>query len=59
MLSMKKYYSSICIIIKNDHDLLPEWLEHYSRLGFDHIYLIDNETNPPHAKYLQRWINNG
>jgi hypothetical protein len=55
----KKYYSSVCIIIKNDHDLLTEWLEHSRRIGFEHVYLIDNGTNPPHRDSLQEFINNG
>jgi hypothetical protein len=58
-LPIKKYYSSVCLIVKNDHDLLPEWLEHYRRLGFDHIYLIDNGTTPPHREKLQGLIDSG
>ena len=55
----KKYYSSVCLVIKNDHDLLVEWLEHYQRIGFEHIYLIDNGTRPPHAEYLREYIQSG
>ena len=55
----KKYYSSVCMIIKNDHDLLPEWVEHYRRIGFNHIYLIDNGTSPPHQEYLREHIQSG
>ena len=32
----------ICAIAKNENDYINEWVNHYVKLGFDHIYLFDN-----------------
>jgi hypothetical protein len=55
----KKYYSSVCLLVKNDRDLLVEWLVHYRRLGFDHVYIIDNGTQPRLEGFLRDYIRNG
>lgn len=37
---------AVCAIIKDESDIL-EWLAHYILLGFDHIYVYDNNSEPP------------
>lgn len=39
----------LCTIIKGEHDYLEEWLEYNIKLGFDHIYLFDNDDIKPHV----------
>jgi hypothetical protein len=37
---------AICIMIKDDHDYIEEWLTHHRELGVDHFYFYDNESVP-------------
>jgi hypothetical protein len=39
---------AICLMIKNDHDYLQEWLDHHREIGFDRFYIYDNESDVPH-----------
>ena len=32
----------LCAIAKNENNYLKEWVEHHKALGFDHIFLFDN-----------------
>jgi len=34
----------VCGIIKNEAPYIREWIAHYLTLGFDHIYLYDNDS---------------
>lgn len=45
---LTKYYSSICLLAKNENDYINEWLEwHLNKLKFDHVYIYDNESSIP------------
>lgn len=33
----------ICALAKNEHLYINEWLEHYFKLGFDKIFIFDND----------------
>ena len=33
---------AVCALVKNENLYLREWVEHYIRIGFDKIYLLDN-----------------
>lgn len=37
-----KYYSSVCLLIRDENRYLDEWLLWYEEKGFDHIYIYDN-----------------
>ena len=37
---MKVY---LCALAKNEHDYINEWVAHYVKLGFDKIYIYDND----------------
>jgi hypothetical protein len=39
---------AICIMIKDDHSYIEEWLRHHRDLGVDHFYFYDNESTPPY-----------
>ena len=43
---VKKYYASVCVIAQNDVDLLEIFIPFYRHIGFEHIYLIDNNSIP-------------
>ena len=47
----------ICALAKNEHLYINEWVNHYAKLGFDKIYLYDNDDikNP---KYIGDYIEN-
>ena len=34
----------ICAIAKNEHLYINDWVKHHLSLGFDHIYLFDNDN---------------
>lgn len=55
----KKYYISLCLIIKGDHDYIREYLDYYFLLGFNHVYLTDNNSNPPLKDIIQDFIDKG
>jgi len=38
--------TAICIMIKNDHEYIEEWLTHHRNLGINHFYVYDNESTP-------------
>lgn len=35
----------VCAIAKNENNYINEWVNHYFKLGFDHIYLFDNNDS--------------
>lgn len=45
----------VCAIAKNEHLYINEWVKHYLDLGFDHIYLYDNDN--PKSDYIGCYIN--
>ena len=40
-------YSSICLLAKNENAYINEWLDWHLSIGFDHIYIYDNESDIP------------
>jgi hypothetical protein len=54
----KKYTTSIMIYVKNNVDLLQEWIEYHKKIGINHIYLIDG-TNPSIVTQLDKEIKDG
>ena len=45
----------VCALAKNEHLYINEWVKHYVNLGFDKIYLYDNDDN--NSKYIGNYIN--
>lgn len=48
-----KYLSSICLLIKNENQYLDEWISYHLSLGFDHLYIYDNGSNPSVASHIK------
>jgi hypothetical protein len=44
---MKKYYSAICLIIRDENDYLQEWIRHHISIGFEHFYIYDHNCKVP------------
>ena len=44
---------SLCVACKNENNYIREFIWHYKQLGFDHIFIIDNNDN----EYLEDVIN--
>ena len=38
-------YLSLCLITKDEHLYLPEWLDWHRKLGVEHFYIYDNGTH--------------
>lgn len=49
---------AFCIIIKNEHYYIEEWLEHHFKLGADRIFVFDNDENS-HREIVKPWIETG
>lgn len=41
----KKILTCVCAIAKNENHYIREWVEHYKNIGFDSIYLFDNNDS--------------
>lgn len=39
-------------VCRNERERLPEWLEHYRRLGIKHIFVVDNGSTDETKAYL-------
>ena len=37
-----KYYTAICLVIKDENRYLKEWIDWHVKLGFEHFYIYDN-----------------
>ena len=45
--------------IKNEGGSLAEWLEYHLRVGIEHFYLYDNNSNDGTRRVLQPYIDRG
>lgn len=52
------YNSSVCLLIKNENQYLKEWLDHYLSVGFDHIFIYDNNSDIPVKSIVKEWYSN-
>lgn len=51
---MKKYRSGIVAIAKDEQPYLLEWLAYHLAIGFDHIWVYDNESGTPLSRIISR-----
>ena len=42
-----KYYTSVCLLIRDENTYLEEWLKHYESIGVEHFYIYDNKSRIP------------
>ena len=50
------YELSIASVFKNEGHILKEWIEHYRFHGFDHIYLINDNSTDNFLQILEPYI---
>lgn len=53
------YYCSICLIVKDDHDYIREWIQYHLSIGIDHFYITDNGSEPPLDETIHDYIEHG
>jgi hypothetical protein len=49
---MAKYKAGIVAVAKDEHPYLLEWLAFHFAIGFDHIWVYDNESAPPLSRLI-------
>jgi hypothetical protein len=53
------HYLAILATFKNEAMILKEWVEHHKWQGFDHIYLINNNSDDNYKEVLKEFIKDG
>ena len=53
------FYVSICLIVRDEHRYIEEWLSYHRLIGIDHFYITDNKSQPPLQSILQPYIDQG
>ena len=48
---VKKYFLSLCAIIKNEIHII-EWINYYRKIGVEHFFIYDNESDIPLSETL-------
>lgn len=46
---------TICVIIKDEHDYIEEWIEHNINIGFDKIYIYEDSYSKSHVDILKKY----
>lgn len=54
MINKPKHNIVVCVIAKNEHLYINEWIGHYIKLGVDRVYLFDNDDSD--SKYIGNFI---
>lgn len=52
-------YLSLCCILKDENQYLPEWLDYHRKVGVEHFYLYDHESSVPVSRVLAQQITEG
>ena len=53
------YHATLCAIAKDEDPFLVEWTEFHLRLGFEHIYIFDNNSAVPIRGTLREFVSRG
>lgn len=54
-----KYETAICAIAKWEDEYLPEWIDHHLKLGFQHVFLVDNNDTDSVEDVLKEYVQRG
>lgn len=52
-----RYYLGLCAIARNETPFLREWVAHHYRIGFEKIYIYDNESLVPVREGVAEFYN--
>jgi len=55
----KKFALAITIIVRNESLAIKEWLDFHLNVGFEHVYLYDNESTDNTLAILKNYIDAG
>ena len=55
----EKYNLVAAAVFKNESHILKEWIDHYIYHGFDHIYLINDESTDNYKEIINPYIESG
>ncbi|MDR2055240.1 MAG: glycosyltransferase family 92 protein [Desulfovibrio sp.] len=50
------YYASLCAIAKDEDPYLVEWTDYHCSIGFEHIYVYDNNSDRPVRDTLRDYV---
>ena len=53
------YYATICAIAKNEAAYIEEWVNYHLSIGFEHVYVYDNNSLTPILNTLSRYVDGG
>ncbi len=53
---MAMYYATICAIAKDEDFFIKEWVEYHLLIGFEHIYIYDNNSSVPISNTLSDYV---
>lgn len=54
-----KYNLAVVLIVKNEAKYISEWIEYYNLIGFNHIYIYDNDSSDDIKSVLKKYVENG
>lgn len=57
--SRENSYVASCLVVRDDHDSIIEWIKHHLSLGIGRIYVYDHLSIPPLDSLLSSFIANG
>lgn len=52
---MKAGYSAVCVMVRDEPDL-REWVAYHLAVGFEHLYIYDNESKVPVSIVLRDFV---
>ena len=44
---------AVCLCIKDESEYLDEWIKHHLALGFEHVFIYDNNSKIPVKTYIE------
>lgn len=48
-----------CLVARDAHDDLGEWIHHHLKLGISKVYVYDHASSPPMLPVVQSWVRAG
>ena len=52
-------YFAMCLITKDEHEALAEWIEYHKRLGSSKFYIFDHNSTIPVLNGIQEYVTSG
>ena len=52
-------YFAMCLITKDEHEALAEWIEYHKRMGSSKFYIFDHNSTVPLLNGIQQYVTSG